>query len=70
MSLTKDKSYRPSVKEPFMNDRQKAYFRQKLLDWREDILKETKETLQHLQDENQESSGHCRPGLFRNRPRH
>ena len=53
MSLTKDKSYRPSVKEPFMNDRQKAYFRQKLLDWREDILKETKETLQHLQDENQ-----------------
>jgi DnaK suppressor protein len=53
MTLIKDKSYRPSVKEPFMNDRQKAYFRQKLLDWREDILKETKETLQHLQDENQ-----------------
>lgn len=53
MTLIKDKSYRPSVKEPFMNDRQKAYFREKLLDWREDILKETKETLQHLQDENQ-----------------
>jgi len=53
MTLTKDKSYRPSPKEPFMNDRQKAYFRQKLLDWRDDILKETKETLQHLQDENQ-----------------
>ena len=53
MTLIKDKSYRPSIKEPFMNDRQKAYFRQKLLDWREDILKETKETLQHLQDENQ-----------------
>src|ERR1700749_3229155 len=48
-----DKSYRPTDKEPFMNDRQRAYFRQKLLDWREDILKETKETLQHLQDENQ-----------------
>ena len=53
MTLIKDKSYRPTIKEPFMNDRQKAYFRQKLLDWREDILKETKETLQHLQDENQ-----------------
>ncbi|MGZ3408895.1 MAG: RNA polymerase-binding protein DksA [Xanthobacteraceae bacterium] len=53
MNLTKEKAYRPSVKEPFMNDRQRAYFRQKLLDWREDILKETKETLQHLQDENQ-----------------
>jgi DnaK suppressor protein len=51
--LTDDKSYRPSDKEPFMNDRQREYFRQKLLDWREDILKEAKETLQHLQDENQ-----------------
>src|SRR5688572_23409947 len=53
MAVAKEKAYRPSVKEPFMNDRQKAYFRQKLLDWREDILKEAKETLQHLQDENQ-----------------
>src|SRR5688572_3370309 len=53
MTLNTDKSYRPSVKEPFMNERQRSYFRQKLLDWRDDILKETKETLQHLQDENQ-----------------
>jgi DnaK suppressor protein len=36
-----------------MNERQREYFRQKLLDWREDILKEAKETLQHLQDESQ-----------------
>jgi DnaK suppressor protein len=49
----KSKSYRPTDKEPFMNDRQKEYFRQKLMIWREDILKEAKETLQHLQDENQ-----------------
>src|SRR5256714_13639631 len=46
-------SYRPSDKEPFMNERQRDYFRKKLLDWKEDILKEAKETLQHLQDENQ-----------------
>ena len=45
--------YRPSDKEPFMNERQREYFRQKLLDWKDDILKEAKETLQHLQDENQ-----------------
>jgi len=45
--------YRPTDKEPFMNERQREYFRLKLLDWREDILKEVKETLQHLQDENQ-----------------
>ena len=48
-----EKLYRPTDKEPFMNDRQREYFRLKLLDWREDILKEAKETLQHLQDENQ-----------------
>ncbi len=36
-----------------MNERQREYFRLKLLEWREDILKEAKETLQHLQDENQ-----------------
>jgi DnaK suppressor protein len=45
--------YRPTDKEPFMNERQREYFRLKLLDWREDILKEVKETLHHLQDENQ-----------------
>jgi DnaK suppressor protein len=47
------KTYRPSDKEPFMNERQRDYFRERLLAWREDILKEAKETLQHLQDENQ-----------------
>lgn len=49
----KNKDYRPTDKEPFMNERQRDYFRQKLMSWREDILKEAKETLQHLQDENQ-----------------
>jgi DnaK suppressor protein len=49
----KGKIYRPTEKEPFMNERQKEYFRQKLAIWREDILKEAKDTLQHLQDENQ-----------------
>jgi DnaK suppressor protein len=48
-----DKIYRPTDREPFMNDRQRDYFRLKLLDWREDILKEAKETLQHLQDDSQ-----------------
>jgi DnaK suppressor protein len=48
-----DRLYRPTDKEPFMSDRQREYFRVKLLDWRDDILKEAKETLQHLQDENQ-----------------
>ena len=45
--------YRPTDKEPFMNERQRDYFRVKLVEWREDIFKEAKETLQHLQDESQ-----------------
>ena len=45
--------YRPTDKESFMNERQRDYFRKKLLGWREDILREAKETLAHLQDENQ-----------------
>ncbi len=36
-----------------MNERQRDYFRGKLQAWREDILREAQETLQHLQDENQ-----------------
>src|ERR1700740_206656 len=48
-----DQLYRPTDKEPFMNERQREYFRARLLDWRDDILKEAKETLQHLQDESQ-----------------
>jgi DnaK suppressor protein len=49
----KTKNYRPTDKEPFMNERQREYFRIKLLAWKEEIIKEAKETLQHLQDENQ-----------------
>ncbi len=47
-----ERLYRPTDKEPFISERQLEDFRQKLLDWRDDILKEAKETLQHLQDEN------------------
>src|SRR6188768_2085263 len=51
--LAKTKKYRPTEKEPFMNEKQRDYFRGKLLAWKDDILKEARETLQHLQDENQ-----------------
>jgi DnaK suppressor protein len=49
----KTKLYRPSDKEPFMNERQREYFRHKLINWKEEILKEAKETLAHLQAENE-----------------
>jgi DnaK suppressor protein len=46
-----EEGYRPTDDEPFMNERQLEYFRRKLLNWKEDILKESRETLGHLQTE-------------------
>lgn len=43
--------YFPSEDEPFMNDRQKDYFRQKLLDWKESILNESRETVSQMQSD-------------------
>lgn len=45
--------YRPSENEPFMNERQREYFRAKLLEWREDILRQARETTQPFQDDRQ-----------------
>jgi DnaK suppressor protein len=50
-ALLKESEYRPSEDEPFMNDRQQEYFKQKLLKWKEDILRESRETVSHLQSE-------------------
>jgi len=52
MSVTKKVEYRPSIDEPYMNEQMLNYFRQKLLDWKEEILKESKGTLDQLQEEN------------------
>ena len=43
--------YRPSENEPFMNERQREYFRRKLNLWKEEILRESRETIQNLQAE-------------------
>lgn len=43
--------YRPCEDEPFMCDRHRAYFRRKLLAWRAEILRSTKQTMQQLHDE-------------------
>jgi DnaK suppressor protein len=45
--------YRPTDDEPFMNPRQRDYFRNKLENWKEDILRESRETLENLQEESQ-----------------
>ena len=48
-----DEGYRPTDDEPFMNERQREYFRRKLIRWKHDILKEAQETLATLQSENE-----------------
>jgi DnaK suppressor protein len=48
--------YRPSEKEPFMNERHKLYFRRKLMAWKEEIIRQTRETVQGL---NEDSSQHA-----------
>jgi DnaK suppressor protein len=52
MSVVLEKTYMPNDDESFMNERQVEYFRQKLLNWKEEILRESKETIGHLQVEN------------------
>jgi DnaK suppressor protein len=50
MNVTLAPDYRPSKKEDFMNPVMTEYFRQKLLSWRGELLTESNETLQHLQE--------------------
>src|ERR1700712_4174163 len=50
-ALVEEAEYHPSDDEPFMNERQLEYFKQKLLDWKDEILRESRETVNHLQKE-------------------
>lgn len=53
MSASIDSEYRPSESEEFMSERQREYFRRKLLSWKEEILRESRETLAALQTESE-----------------
>ena len=52
-SAVVEADYRPSENEPFMNPRQREYFRRKLENWKDEILRESRETLENLQEESQ-----------------
>ena len=47
--------YKPSAKEPFMNSKQKQYFKQKLIDWKETLLKGSTETILNLKEDKEVS---------------
>jgi DnaK suppressor protein len=51
MRITLPHDYRPTETEPFMNPLQQEYFRLKLLRWRDQLVRESNETLDHLQTE-------------------
>ncbi|MEP3278099.1 MAG: RNA polymerase-binding protein DksA [Stappiaceae bacterium] len=51
MAVDIENKYRPSEKERFMNEKQREYFRLKLLAWKEDIFRESRETLSNLQEQ-------------------
>ena len=53
LAETIDEGYQPSDDETFMNERQRMFFRRKLLQWKEEILRESRETLSALQSENE-----------------
>ncbi len=42
--------YRPAEDEPFMNERQLEYFRRKLIAWKHDLLEDSRDTIEGLQD--------------------
>lgn len=46
------KAYKPTEKEEYMSQKQLDYFKEKLLDWRQELLDESRETLEHLKEEN------------------
>ena len=45
MKAKSETNYRPSENEPYMNERQRQYFRDKLMRWREDLIAESRETV-------------------------
>jgi DnaK suppressor protein len=51
MSITLPQNYRPTDREPFMNPIQQEYFRQKLLKWKAELVEESNQTLQNMQEE-------------------
>ncbi len=51
-TVTLPPNYKPSAKEEYMNDRQLEYFKRKLLDWRNELMKGSESTLQDLKETN------------------
>lgn len=52
MTVKLPSSYKPTENEKYMSAKQREYFRQKLLAWRKKLIDESRETIDHLKEEN------------------
>jgi DnaK suppressor protein len=52
MPIELPEGYAPSESEEYMNPMQLEYFKRKLVAWRDDLLKESRDTMEHLREEN------------------
>ena len=57
MTVELPANYKPSPKEEYMGSEQLEYFRQKLLKWRDELMEESQETLNHLRDDSYKDVG-------------
>jgi DnaK suppressor protein len=57
MTVELPEGYKPSPDEEYMNPQQLAYFRRKLLVWRDELMAESQETINHLRDQSNQEVG-------------
>ena len=51
MAVKSSGSYKPAQNEPYMNPKQREFFRGKLLAWKEELIQDSSQTIRHLQEE-------------------
>ncbi len=54
MATRLPKNYLPTEDEPFMNNKMREYFRRKLKVWRDELVRESSQTIQHLQEDSRQ----------------
>jgi DnaK suppressor protein len=57
MTVELPTGYKPSADEEYMSPQQLEYFRLKLLAWREELMLESQETIEHLRDQSNQEVG-------------
>ena len=57
MTVELPTGYKPSPDEEYMTPQQLEYFRRKLLAWRDELMLESQETIEHLRDQSNQEVG-------------